>query len=300
MPRRPLTADDRVLFLADQYADVSRDEVHKYPGGAELTDHAVMEVAPCAVETRTFANLTERDLSDATLVIVGNAAKASVQQLERVARFPRIILFEHDMRICRWRGDMTARDRPLHHLFHWCTCRRREMLELTRRSAGVVFLTSYQRRIFERNPWYGHPPARVLGSSVFSRATLAQFSAKPPAERPIEICLAYSAFRAKGFRASLRYAKKHSDDPFVIKNLPPDEVLAVFRRAKRFVHMPPSPEWAGRLPVEARFMGCQVATNGHVGVALEPWWSLPDDQALAFVSGAAARFWKQVDELLAG
>ncbi|HMR73784.1 MAG TPA: hypothetical protein PKD61_01690 [Polyangiaceae bacterium] len=296
----PLQSGDRVLFVADQYADVARDEVHRYPGGAELTDQAVMEAAPCAVETRTFSNFTPRDLDDASVCIVGNAARARPDQLRVLAEFPRLILFEHDMRICRARGDMSMLRHPLHRALHWCLCRRSEMLELTKGSAGVVFLTEYQKQIFERNPWYPRRPMRVLGCSVFDKATLKKFDAAPVAgDRPIEICLAFSAFRAKGFAESMAHAKTIADNPYVIRNLPPEEVLDVFRRSKRFVHKPPSPEWAGRLPVEARFLGCQVATNEHVGVALEPWWSLDDEAALRVVSGAAGRFWRFVDELLA-
>ena len=299
MPTAGLEPSDRVLFLADQYADAPRDKVHRYPGGAELTDEAVLESAPCPVEKRTFETLTEQDLERATVCIVGNANQAASGQLLRVARFPRVILFEHDMRICKSRGNMFAWERPLHRAFHLCTCRRGDMLALTRASAGVVFLTTYQRQIFERNPWYGRPRARVLGSSVFSRAALEQFKARAPRDdRSIDICLSYSAFPEKGFAVSMDYARTISKEPFVIKNLKPDEVLQVFRDAKRFVHLPPSPEWAGRLPVEARFMGCEVISNNHVGVVLEPWWSLPDEEALEVLSGAATRFWTLVDELL--
>ncbi len=299
MPSAALTPSDTVLFLADQFANVHRDKVHRYPGGAELTDDAIMEAAPCAVEKRTFETITEQDFERATICIVGNANQAASHQLRRVARFPRVVLFEHDMRICKSRGNMFSWERPLHRSFHWCTCRRKDMLAMTRASAGVIFLTTYQRRIFERNPWYGRPRARVLGSSVFSKAALEQFKRpRPGGERSIDICLSFSAFPEKGFAASMKYARGVSADPYVIKNLRPEEVLDVFRRARRFVHIPPSPEWAGRLPVEARFMGAEVITNEHVGVTLEPWWSLPDDEALAVLSGAASRFWKLVDDLL--
>lgn len=299
MPSGALKSSDRLLFLADQFADVPRDKIHLHPGGAELTDQAVLELAPCPVECRTFSTFTEQDLERATICIVGNASQATPEQHRWLVKFPRLILFEHDMRICIERGNMTLWKRPLHRTLQWCTCRRQNMLKLTRASVGVVFLTGYQRRLFERNPWYRRPPARVLGSSVFSKATLEKFRLPAPRDdRPIEICLSYSAFPDKGFEASMARARTFSNDPFVIKNLPPDEVLEVFRHAKRFVHIPPSPEWAGRLPVEARFMGCEVITNEHVGVALEPWWALPDEQALEVVSSAANRFWNLVDELL--
>ena len=294
-----LSSSDRVLFVADQFSDVDRDEVHKYPGGAELTDQAVIEAAPCSVQTRTFAQLTERDLSEATAFVIGNSAKATTKQLLRLARLSRVILFEHDMRICRVRGDMTFWKRPLHRHFHWCTCKRSDVLTLTRASAGVMFLTRYQQGLFERNPWYTCARSRVLGSSVFSSKTLDEFRQRPTTkERPIDVCLSYSAFSAKGFSQSMRYARRVSDDPFVIRNLPPNEVLEEFLDSKRFVHLPPSPEWAGRLPVEARFMGCKVITNDRVGVALEPWWQLPDDKALSVLSSAATRFWSLVDEML--
>ena len=48
------------------------------------------------------------------------------------------------------------------------------------------------------------------------------------------------------------------------------------------------------MPVEARFLGCEVVVNRHVGVTGETWWRLPDAQALEVLKDAGPRFWRLV------
>jgi hypothetical protein len=53
------------------------------------------------------------------------------------------------------------------------------------------------------------------------------------------------------------------------------------------------------MPVEARFLGCEVVVNANVGVAGEPWWGSDDETALDFVRRGPGRFW-QIAFRLAG
>jgi hypothetical protein len=167
-----------------------------------------------------------------------------------------------------------------------------------RAARGVIFLTEYQRGFYTRNPWYRSRPYRVLGSSVFDNATIDTWRERDPTlERRYEAAVSFSKHHAKGFAESLARAHAFTPEPLVIRNLPPREVLTALQESKRFIHTPLSPEWAGRLPVEARFMGCEVITNHRVGVTQEAWWKDPDVEALNHVASAAVRFWQQVGEL---
>lgn len=287
-----------ILFVADQYADVHRDPHHAYPGGAELTDAAVIEAAPDSIVTRTFATMSDADIANASICVVGNAARASKAQVASLATHSKLILFEHDFRICNHRGDMTTRHHWLHNQFEWCTCRNRRTLALMQAARGVIFLTDYQRGFYSRNPWYRSRPYRVLGSSVFDKATIETWRDRDPTvDRRYEAAVSFSKHVSKGFAASLARAHEFTPDPLIIRDLPPREVLTALQESKRFIHTPLSPEWAGRLPVEARFMGCEVITNHRVGVTQEAWWKSPDADALHHVASAATRFWKLVGEL---
>jgi hypothetical protein len=75
------------------------------------------------------------------------------------------------------------------------------------------------------------------------------------------------------------------------------EVLDLMQRSARFVFLPAQLEPAGRMPVEARFLGCEVVTNRHVGVSGEAWWHLPDSRALEALRDAGPRFWRIVQQL---
>ena len=137
----------------------------------------------------------------------------------------------------------------------------------------------------------------VFGQDFFDRVDRARRA--PLAHAREGTCILQSTHRIKGTRAALRYCRRHGITPHGIRNLAPDEVLDRFERSRRFVFLPTHLEPAGRMPVEARFLGCEVVTNGHVGVAGEPWWRLPDDQALEILRDAGPRFWRLVGELRA-
>jgi hypothetical protein len=80
-------------------------------------------------------------------------------------------------------------------------------------------------------------------------------------------------------------------------DLSPAQVLDVLARVRTFVYLPRGLEPAGRMPVEARLLGCEVVVNEHVGVCGESWWTGDEQHAFDFVRGAPRRFWELVAEL---
>lgn len=111
-------------------------------------------------------------------------------------------------------------------------------------------------------------------------------------------CIAYSRGPIKGYKQALEYCRKKAIDPIILKDLKPDEILDQFERARQFVFLPLALEPSGRMPLEARFLGCQVLVNRHVGIAGESWWELDDVQALNVARDIPNRFWKLVEQLL--
>lgn len=224
-----------------------------------------------------------------------DAAAASKPKLHLLSEHPRVVLFEHDLRICYHRGNMVSPNALIHRAFDVCTCRRRKQLRLAKSVAGTIFLTSLQRRYYHANPWYVRGTERVLGCSVFSQKVLESFRSFVDKSNSVhEVAVLYSGHPGKGFRESLAFAKRFVAEPYVIKNLTHEQVLHVFGQARRFVYLPRSAEWAGRMLVEARFIGCEIVGNKRVGVMREAWWNLPNNQALAIVESAAERFWSHV------
>ena len=227
------------------------------------------------------------------MIVVGNSGSATREQLDAIAATRRHVSFEHDLRICFWRGNHPTSPEPLHHLGRTCICPHHHLRSFYERSLGVVYLTGRQRDAFHANPFFDDSRSVILGCSLFSTAFFERVEkVDSPARRGTVIY--GSRDRLKGYRESFEYCMNHGYSPLVIRNMLPREVLEVFEGAERFVYLPTAVEAAGRMPVEARFLGCEVICNENVGVASEPWWRWPDEDALAYVRDAPLRFWREV------
>lgn len=290
----------RTLFLADKFVESIRDSLSRYPGGAEQTDQAVIEAAPWPVERVTCREATPALLRDFDLHVVGNMQQARGELLGELARLGRHVLFEHDLRICYRRGNFPAALDPFHRWKNRCVCPHRRLRPVIASSLGMIFLTHLQLSVYRQNPFFRLPTVVVLGSSVFGKDffdLVAKGSSSPDrGDRP-GTCIPYSTHAIKGYRAALAYCRERAIEPQVIRNLSPAEVLNTMQRCGRFVFLPAQMEPAGRMPVEARFLGCEVVTNEHVGVTGESWWQLPDIRALEVLRDAGPRFWRLVEQL---
>ena len=287
----------RVLFLADQFSDAARTRHDRHPGGAELTDAAAIAACPWPVTARRFSELSQGETEAYDVLVVANSQSATAAQLAEIAGTGRHIAFEHDLRLCRWRGNFPMSIDPAHRRFQRCWCPHPESRALFARAAGVIFLTAFQERIYRNNPFFACGPSRVLGSSLFEVASLERAQRRSGAERA-GTCVFESPHRIKGFQQAVGYCRERGIEPARIRGLVPDDVLSLFAGSERFVYLPIGPEWAGRMVVEARLLGCEVVLNDNVGVSGEPFWGGSRELAFDFVADGPQRFWRLVEELL--
>jgi hypothetical protein len=284
----------RALFVADYFADTDGDSGGTYPGGAEQTDAAVMEASPWPVERVRTRALDTVSLDRFDLLVLGNLNLATQAQCDAIASTGRHVLFEHDYRMCRYRGDYVAR--RAHRWLGRCMCRERRFHELFRTALGAVFLTRRQLERYRLNPFVRLPPQEVLGCSVMGSEffeTLQKYREHPVKKSGTVVVHSPRPF--KGFAQSLEYCARHGIEPTVVRDASPSEVLDALSRAERLVFMPQWYEPASRLAVEAKFLGCEVVSNERLGVAGEPWWAEPNAVGFAVIEGAARRFWEIVE-----
>jgi len=290
----------RILFIADKFDDESRDDVCGYPGGAELTDAAVIEASPFELEKLKFIDLKVSDIEASDLLIIGNLKTATIDQLTFIAEKTAYILFEHDMRICRYDGDfLRAKKEPIHFFLKRCICPHIYLQKLYRNSRGVIFLTRKQYEVYRKNPFFSVKKMEFLGSSAFNRSFLERVEKlKISRKKKSGTVIFNSPHPVKGYQQSKNYCIGHGIEPVEIYNRTPDEVLNMFEEAEQFVYLPPGIEWAGRMPVEARFLGCNVIINENVGVAGESWWHMDDESAFNFLKDTRDRFWRIVKHFI--
>lgn len=161
----------RILFAADKFDDERRDSISLFPGGAELTDAAIIEASPFELHKGKFAELKTSDIKDFDFIIIGNSKTASNDQLDYIAKEKDYLLFEHDMRICRYDGDyLRARKEPVHFFLKRCICPHINLRKLYGNAAAVIFLTHKQFEVYKRNPFFKVKRKEFIGSSVFSRS----------------------------------------------------------------------------------------------------------------------------------
>ncbi len=290
----------RVLFIADQFADAPRDPNSGYPGGAELTDAAVIARCPWPIEPVRVRALKPHYLKDFDLHLVSNLEQATVEQSHALAASGRSVLFEHDYRMCRWRGNIHT-SRGLYHRRLWrCDCTPRAWRPLMQSALGAIFLTHRQLAMYRSNPFVRLPRFAVLGCSVMGSEFFAAVERYRAAGSPKGrgTCVLYSNHPTKGYEEALAYCRKQGIEPRVIRDLTPLQVLDEFIAAERLVFLPQWPEPASRVALEARFLGCEVVSSDALGVAGESWWNAHDALALKFVQHAADRFWYLVETML--
>ncbi len=290
----------KILFLADKFDDEPRDNVSSFPGGAELTDAAIIEACPFEIIKRKISELKCPELNAFDLIIIGNLKTATSDQLDYITSNTNYILFEHDMRICRYDGDFSrAKKEPIHYFFKRCICPHLYLKKLYMNSKGAIFLTKKQYGVYKKNPFFKVEKMEILGSSAFNR----YFFERIENSREKNIVksgstIFYSPHPVKGYKQSRDYCINRGITPDEISNKTPDEVFNILEKSDQFVYLPIGMEWAGRMPVEARFLGCEVIVNENVGVAGESWWNLNDDYAYDFVKDTPARFWRIVEKFL--
>jgi hypothetical protein len=291
--------DPRILFVVDKFRDEPRDERSPYPGGAEMTDAALMAACPWKLEGVRVRDLKRIYLKDFDVHVVGNLSQASRQQIRDLCVSGRHVLFEHDVRICRFRGNFPEAWEPVHRFRQRCCCPHFYLRPLYRSAMGVIYLTQRQMEVFHRNPFFRCSRELVLGGSAMDKTFFERVDRvkRRGDNRKKGTCIAYSRGPIKGYKQALEYCRKKGVDPLILKDLTPDEILDQFEHAAEFVFFPIALEPSGRMPLEARFLGCEVLVNRHVGVAGESWWKLDDSRALNVVRDIPNRFWKLVERL---
>jgi hypothetical protein len=287
----------RTLFLADQFDDTARTARERNAGGAELTDAAAIAACPWPITCRKLSELRRGEIGDYELVVVANSQSARPEQLAELAASARYVAFEHDLRICRWRGNFVRAVDPWHRRAQRCWCPHLDQRSFFANAAGLIFLTSFQERIYRQNPFFACAESRVLGSSLFDPASLSRAARESAEGSRSGTCVFASPNRIKGYETAAEYCRARGIVPAVIANLKPQEVLSLFAGSERFVYLPIGPEWAGRMVVEARLLGCEVVVNANVGVAGEPFWRGSSANARDFLARGPDRFWSLVAEL---
>ncbi len=292
---------DRVLFLADQLADEPRGGRVEHPGGAELTDAAALRACPFPVEARRLADLRLEELARYDVIVLANAERARPEQLAALAASGRLVSFEHDLRICRWRGNFPAAREPIHALSQRCICPHHALAPVYEQARGVIFLTERQRRAFDENPYFETPPGVVLGSSLFERAALERLTQLAEGTQPRAGALyLWAPHRIKGTEEARAYCEERGLRSASVRNVAPTAVYELMGGAETFVYLPIGLEPAGRMPVEARLAGCSVVVNSNVGVAGEAWWRAGRRDALEQLYQAPTRFWRAVEAFMNG
>ncbi len=282
----------QVLFIADQFDDSARSDTDGYVGGAERTDAAILGACPFVLTARAAEDVDVKLLRAADLIVIGNWTDPDPTLVDELFRLRKHILFEHDVRICQWRGNFLASKDYVHQKYQLCWCSKLQVERLVASAVGTVFLTDRQRAVYQKSPFFESGQTAVLGCSVFDESLFAQGS-----NTRSGACILGSGNTIKGTQRALRYCRELGMKPVVIRDMEYGETLEVLRRSALFVYLPEALEPAGRMPVEARMAGCDVVVNPHVGVAGEPWWRQDRAAAEAFLRDAPHRFWRLVSEL---
>ena len=290
----------RVLFITDKFDDEYRDEVSKFPGGAELSNEAFIEACPWDLVKIKTGEVQPELLKKFDVHIIGNTKNINKTIIKMLNSLGRHVLIEHDNRICRYDGDFSrARKEPVHYYIHRCICPHLKFQRLYKSGLGTIFHTRRQLVAYQKNPFFYAKNIEILGCAAMNRSFFERVEKfRSVSKKKSGTAVFYSPHSNKGYEQSKNYCLERGIKPIEISDITPDEVLDVFERSEQFVYLPQGIEWAGRMPIEARFLGCKVIVNNNVGVAGEPWWKQDDSESYEFVKDTPDRFWRIVKNFI--
>ncbi len=284
-----------VLFVADKFSDELRSKKDRFPGGAERTDEAAIEACPYPVKQIVWDKLEESLIQASVLVVVGNSGSAKASHFAMLTKFRKHVLFEHDVRICHWRGNFPVAAEPMHRFSHKCLCPHLGMRDLFESALGVIYLTELQKKYYDENRFFNdYGRSAILGSSLFDAEFLDYVDNVSANVDKKDTLIPGTSTKIKGAKQAESRCKEKGWKFTKVKNFTPKEVWEAMHKAERFVYLPIGLEPAGRMPVEARLLGCEVIVNENVGVAEDPIWKLDDTEFERVLRKQPDYFWTLV------
>jgi len=122
-----------------------------------------------------------------------------------------------------------------------------------------------------------------LGGNLWSIDTLEYIRELSKNDKKETCAILNSQTPHKNTQGAIRYCDANKLEYNLLANPNYKEFLKLISTNEKFVFLPQSPETLSRVIVEARMLGCSIATNSLVGATSEEWFKLKGEELIDYL-----------------
>ena len=248
-----------------------------FVGGGELNDHELIEMLKESYDIQKVRsnNVTIDFLEQnrESFFIISNFINLKLDCKDHINNL-NYVIYEHDHKYVKSRNPAVYKDfiagvsQIINYHFY--------------KNAKAVFCQSqFHKQIIEKNLDIDNVVS--LGGNLWSLDTLEYIREISKNEKTSTCAILNSKTPHKNTQGAINYCVQNKLEYNLIANPNYKEFLKSISTNEKFVFLPQSPETLSRIMVEARMLGCSVATNSLVGATSEEWFKLKGEQLIDFL-----------------
>lgn len=251
---------NKLLYMADFF-------VEEINGGAEQNDHellAILEEDGYEIIRIKTSEVTLQDLTNNlnTPLIVSNFVLLGPFLKNYILNNMKYVLYMHDHQY------LLTRDPGLYENF---TAPKEELCNVSffQKALAVFVQTNFHKSIVDRN--LEDVNTISVGGNLWSEEILDFLEEQSKVEKEQKTSVMLSQIKHKNSKGAIKWCESNKIPYEVISPCSHREFLKKLGKNEMLAFFPLTPETLSRIVVEARMMGCKVATSKDIGALYEEW-----------------------------
>ncbi len=247
-----------------------------FVGGGELNDHELLSMLSKKYEVQKIRsnNVTIKFLQENknSFFIISNFINLKITCKDYINDL-NYVIYEHDHKYVKSRNPAVYKDfkagvsEIINYHFY--------------KNAKAVFCQSkFHKQIIEKN--LDIKNVINLGGNLWSLDTLEYIRDMSNNNKENSCAVLQSSTPHKNTQGAIKYCEENNLKYNLISNPNYKQFLKLISTNEKFVFLPKSPETLSRIIIEARMLGCSIATNSLVGATSEEWFSLKGEELINF------------------
>ena len=240
-------------------------------GGAEYNDKILYNLLKKSGHSVTIKRSSEvnvlflKSLQKDTKIIVSNFVQLDDKSKLYLQNNFDYLIYEHDHKYLENRNPSSfvnfeaPREKIINYDFY-------------KSARAVLAQTNFHKKIIEKNLKLKNIIS--LSGNLWDDSDFDKMEELLSVTKNNKCSVLYSTFNSKGTQEAINYCENNNLDYDIISDNDYHSFLRKIASNEKLVFLPTTPETLSRVCVEARMMGCTVATNGLVGAKYEEWFKL--------------------------
>ena len=260
----------KVVYINDFFLE-------DFIGGGELNDHELLAILDKDYDVQkirsndvTIDFLKENKNS---FFIISNFINLKISCKDYINDL-NYVIYEHDHKYVKSRNPAVYKDfkAGISEIINY---------HFYKNAKAVLCQSKFHKEIIEKNLDISN--VVNLAGNLWSIETLEYIRKISKNKKNNTCAILQSQTPHKNTQGAIDYCNQNSLKYNLISNSNYKEFLRLISTNEKFVFLPKSPETLSRITLEARMLGCSIATNSLVGATSEQWFSLKGEELIDFL-----------------